>query len=128
MTCMKTDELSDVIDVDDLMTRCLGNLTFAERILNVFQDRCDADLADLEQAIEAHDLEQIGRIAHRLKGACANAAARSMQEKAADLWSAASKGSWEGVSERFGELRREWAHSEAAMASSRLAEAVPAPH
>jgi HPt (histidine-containing phosphotransfer) domain-containing protein len=97
-----------VIDFDDLMTRCLGNLEFADRILTVFQSRCETDLKELDQAIQANDIEQVERIAHRLKGACANAAAPRLASRAMDLWKVANQRKMESVPACFAALRSEW--------------------
>ena len=48
MTANQMGELARVINVDDLMSRCMGNLEFVDRILTIFQSRCEADLQELE--------------------------------------------------------------------------------
>ena len=108
MMSAQTETPSCVVDVDELLARCLGNLEFAERILAIFQDRCSTDLDDLERAIEAEDLERVAGITHRLKGACANAAAHSLCERISHLREAACGGENEDVSEQYRELRNDW--------------------
>ncbi len=100
--------VSDVIDVDDLMRRCLGNIDFANRILGLLTGRCEEDLAELECAIEEADCRRVGAIAHRLKGASASGAAHGLSRKADELCSAAAAGSTEAVTRVFHELRSEW--------------------
>ena len=64
MTATQFDALAKVINVDDLMGRCMGNLDFVERILTIFQSRCEEDLIALEDAIQAVDLPRVQQIAH----------------------------------------------------------------
>jgi HPt (histidine-containing phosphotransfer) domain-containing protein len=108
MTANQMGELARVINVDDLMSRCMGNLEFVDRILTIFQSRCEADLQELEQAIDAADFQQIQRISHRLKGACANAGASSLSTRASELWIAANKEFNDVVAARFAQFKQEW--------------------
>jgi len=102
------NEAQAVFDVDDLMARCLGNLEFAEHILALFQTRFGEDLAELEQMLAAGDAESVARLAHRLKGAAANAAAPSLKTLAAEIVQLAQARSLEGVRTRLADLREEW--------------------
>lgn len=108
MTTNQIDNLASVINVDDLMSRCMGNLEFVERILTIFHSRCEADLQELEAAIVASDLVQVQRISHRLKGACANAGASSLSARASELWTAANKEFTDVVAARFAQFKQEW--------------------
>lgn len=108
MTTTQFDALAKVINVDDLMSRCLGNLDFVERILTIFQSRCEADVVELEEAIQSSDLARVQRIAHRLKGACANAGATSLSTRANELWIAANKEFTDLLAARFVQFRQEW--------------------
>jgi HPt (histidine-containing phosphotransfer) domain-containing protein len=113
MTQTQLEGLSHAIDVDDLISRCMGNLDFVERILTIFQTRCEADLEELEAAIKAADFAQVQRIAHRLKGACANAGAGRLSARAGDLWNAASKEFADVVAARFAQFKEDWEHCSA---------------
>ena len=108
MTTTQFDALAKVINVDDLMGRCMGNLDFVERILTIFQSRCEEDLAALEDAIRAVDLPRVQQIAHRLKGACANAGANSLSARASELWTAANKEFTDVLAARCAQFRQEW--------------------
>jgi HPt (histidine-containing phosphotransfer) domain-containing protein len=108
MTTNQMDNLARVINVDDLMSRCMGNLEFVERILAIFQSRCEADLQELEEAVAASDFVRVQRIAHRLKGACANAGASDLSARASELWTAANKEFTDVVSARFAQFKQEW--------------------
>ena len=63
---------SPTLNTQELIARCMGNLEFAERLLDKFQGRLDADIVELEAAIDAEDADAIARVAHRIKGASAN--------------------------------------------------------
>ena len=65
-------ETTGVIDLESLEERCLGNVQLVERVLNKFTAQLEADLATLEEALEASDAETFRAIAHRLKGMSAN--------------------------------------------------------
>jgi HPt (histidine-containing phosphotransfer) domain-containing protein len=115
MTAAQKETLTNVVDVDELLGRCLGNLAFAERILAVFQQRCGTDLEELERAIDSEDLERVAAIAHRLKGACANAAAHSLYERITQLRKAACAGAIVDVSAHYRNLRNDWGNFVAAV-------------
>ncbi|MEX0937410.1 MAG: Hpt domain-containing protein [Pirellulales bacterium] len=111
-----TDALAGVIDVNELLTRCLGNVEFAGRILAMFQDRCAADVAELQRALDIDDAETVARVAHRLKGACANAAALGLKTKASRLEQAARELPLPEIAAQFHELRSEWLRFKEALA------------
>jgi HPt (histidine-containing phosphotransfer) domain-containing protein len=102
------DQGTRVFDREELVTRCLGNLAFAERILAKFQSRVDVDITELEQAVLAEDVEAVARVAHRLKGASASAAAYRLQERAARLEQSARQSSLAEIPAQFAQLRCEW--------------------
>jgi HPt (histidine-containing phosphotransfer) domain-containing protein len=119
MTLENAQDLSSVLNYDELLTRCLNRLDFAERMLDLFQTRSAEELADVEQAAERGDIEQVRRIAHRLAGAAANAAAFGVQQRAAELRIAATSGSAVDVQQRIADLRHEWQRVDAAISASR---------
>lgn len=102
------EEVASVLDIDDLVARCLGNLEFVDRVLAMFHQRCDEDLAELERAAEAGDTDTVVRLAHRLKGACANASAVTLRGRAEEVECAARRGSLNEARERLGDLQDEW--------------------
>jgi len=102
------DVVASVLDVDDLVARCLGNLEFVDRVLAMFHQRCDEDLAELERAADAGDTETVVRLAHRLKGACANASAVTLRARAEEVERAARQGLLDDARERLGNLHDEW--------------------
>jgi HPt (histidine-containing phosphotransfer) domain-containing protein len=102
------DDMASVIDHQALLTRCMNRLDFVERMLALFQDQCGVEVANLEQALDKRDMDSVRRIAHRLAGASANAAAVGLQARAAELRHAADAGSVEKTSQCMVELQREW--------------------
>src|SRR5262245_43984730 len=105
METMRTTELAGVIDCDALLMRCLNNLEFAERILGLFHGKCGEELAELEKAFDGGDMDTISKIAHRLAGASANAAASGLHSRASELRHAAVEGSSEKTSQCLQELK-----------------------
>ena len=99
---------SSVFNSDELLARCMGNASFAERVLAKFLDRCALDLEELTRAAESRDANAIAATAHRIKGAAANVAAKRLRERAAvieDLGRAARLGD---VPENITSLQQEW--------------------
>ena len=126
MTTTQFDALAKVINVDDLMSRCMGNLDFVERILTIFQSRCEADVVELEEAIQSADLPRVQRIAHRLKGACANAGATNLSQRASELWSAANKEFTDVLAARSVQFRQEWNECTAILTNDVSQNSLPA--
>ena len=90
----------------------------------MLQDRCTADLEDLDQAIAEEDVETIASIAHRLKGAYANAAAATLKSHASNLEEAALCGKLPKVEETWRSLRETWNDFNAAISKSRSTSGV----
>ncbi|WP_425400648.1 Hpt domain-containing protein [Aeoliella sp.] len=108
---MKTESLdrySKVLDVQDLMSRCMGNIEFACRVLQILSERCDSDIDGLEQAAAQQDFDQIYHISHRLKGAFANASATNMSRLADEVCTASRAKNESDSLEKTCKLRDEW--------------------
>jgi HPt (histidine-containing phosphotransfer) domain-containing protein len=108
MSLQSLQALESVIDHDALLMRCLNKIDFAERMLALFQERCIEEMSDLVGAVERRDLEAVRKIAHRMSGACANAAAFGLQARVTELRKAADAGSIDEVVMRMEALEREW--------------------
>ncbi len=109
------DQMAMVIDVEDLMDRCLGNIEFARRILAVLQELGDENLAGLEEALAAEDADAIARLAHCLKGASANASALGLRAQAAEIEHAARQCSLGEIPAHLENLRHEWSRFNSAV-------------
>ncbi len=97
-----------VIDLGDLMTRCLNNIELAQRVIVMFQETSDEDFIRIEEAVAAEDTESIAHLAHRLKGASANIAASGLCDQAAKLEQAARRGLLAEIPGHLENLRQEW--------------------
>ncbi|MEN6493785.1 MAG: Hpt domain-containing protein [Thermoguttaceae bacterium] len=104
-----SSQLASVVDRQELLNRCLGDLALVERVLAIFQSRFDADLEELERAVEANDLEQITRVAHRIKGASANMAAHGLRQRAASIEELARRQVLAEIPPHLQGLHAEWA-------------------
>ncbi len=118
MSLIDTPSLSGVIDLDELMTRCLNNLDFAERMLHLFENRCGEDLIELERAFDQGDIEKARRVSHRFAGASANAAAGRLHGRATELRNELREGSLDTARPRLNQLRQEWQRFSEAMSSN----------
>jgi HPt (histidine-containing phosphotransfer) domain-containing protein len=74
-----------VLDVEDLLRRCMGNRQFASRIVRAFLAQLEADLSELDTAIAEENAALIAIIAHRVKGASSNVSARRLSQAAAAI-------------------------------------------
>lgn len=108
MTTNSLNHLDGYINVDDLVKRCMGNLDFATRILGMLNDRCEADLGELEAALSDYDPQKIAKISHRLKGALANSGAYNLCQQAAKVCENAPTSTREEIADQVTQLRREW--------------------
>ncbi len=79
------DVATSVLNQEELLSRCLGNVDLAERLLNRFQTEFARGLEELEQLVEAKDSETVCRVSHRLKGAAANISAADLQSALDEL-------------------------------------------
>jgi HPt (histidine-containing phosphotransfer) domain-containing protein len=92
---------AEVIDLESLEARCLGSLQLLERVLNKFTVQLEADLATLEQALQARDTELIRAVAHRLKGMSANVEAWPLHECAKEAEELAQRHDVDELAERL---------------------------
>jgi len=95
------------LDYEALLKRCAGNREFVARLFGKFRHQVGADVAQLEEAVEAHDAERLAATAHRLKGVAANLAGEPLRQAAAQLEGAGRSGNLEGAEVAIGRLRAE---------------------
>ena len=79
------DTSGQVLDLPQLLGRCLGNLDLAERCLVRFEQRLRADLEEVERTVDAQDYAALTQVAHRVKGSAATVSAISLADAAAAL-------------------------------------------
>jgi len=102
-------ESSDVMDVDALIERCMGNIDFVMRVLDRFQQRFPEELDELEEAASLRDAQRIAMLAHRIKGESATASASKMQQTLDEIEEMSLSGRVEEIPVRIKQLRGEWA-------------------
>ena len=73
------------LNFDELLHRCLGNRELAQRVLTKFQVLFAHELQAMRQRFEAGDWEEVGRLAHRVRGSAANVAAAELSRLATEL-------------------------------------------
>ena len=78
-------ESEEIFDRDELLNRCLGNLEFAERILDRFSTDFTQKLTDLRQLADAGEVDGMLRLTHQMKGTAANIAAHRLRACLATL-------------------------------------------
>jgi HPt (histidine-containing phosphotransfer) domain-containing protein len=124
MSLGQLENLSSVIDQNELLTRCLNNLDFAERMVALFQEQFCEEMTVLEQAFEQGNLDAVGKVAHRLQGACANAAAFGLKARAANVRNAVNEGSREKTTQCVSELQEEWRRFSSIVGQDKVASSV----
>ncbi len=61
---------------DELLTRCMGEVEFAQKILREFLDSSEPLLDQIGSSIEQDSVQEAARTVHRLKGTAATVAAK----------------------------------------------------
>ena len=77
-----------VLELWELMQRCLGKPDLAKRVLARFLTQLGGDIVRIGNALDQQDYVTAREVSHRLKGAAANVAAHAIQEQAHALESA----------------------------------------
>ncbi len=108
MNQAEQEQIAPIIDLDDLMARCLNNIELAQRVIVMFQESSDENFIGIEEAVAAKDTESIAHLAHRLKGASANVAASGLCDQAAELEQAARRCLLAEIPGHLENLRQEW--------------------
>ena len=97
-----------VVNLEELLERCMGNLDLVERVLQKFQETFPQELAKLESALEIGNAEQLAHVVHRVKGISASISAAGLQRAAAELEGLCCAGRMGDVPRQIDRLRREW--------------------
>ena len=99
---------SELLNLEELRNRCMGNIQFVQRVLKKFQQRIPEELAELEKALELSDTEQIARIAHRVKGTSASVSANGLKQAATEIEDLSRAGHITDIPACIEHLRDEW--------------------
>ena len=94
------------VDLTALRELTSGDAEFESELVGTFLQSGDQCLADIIQALAAHDLDTVGRRAHSLKGASANIHAHSLSAAASQLETAARQGALPKVTALVDEIRQ----------------------
>jgi HPt (histidine-containing phosphotransfer) domain-containing protein len=106
----------EVLDLQGLLDRCMGNLDLVQRLLEKFESWVPAELAELEQALALEDPERIAQAAHRIKGSSANISALGLQRAASEVVERSRSGRLADLRACVDDLRWQWAQYVAAFA------------
>lgn len=101
-------ERTDVLNADELLKRCLGKIEFMEHVLGLLLERGGLDIASLKEAISNDDYGTAYQIAHRLKGAFANASANQLSRLAEEICEDSQAGNTDRVHEKLVLLEANW--------------------
>ena len=73
----------EYMDVESALTRIGGNADLYKKLLKIFLT--ETHIEELEKAINNDDNEQIVRLAHTVKGVCANLSLENLKLTATDI-------------------------------------------
>jgi HPt (histidine-containing phosphotransfer) domain-containing protein len=97
-----------VMNMEELINRCMGNIDLVQRVLEKFGQRLPEDLEELERALEAGNTEEVARVAHRLKGSSASVSAEGIASAASRIEEAGRAGRSAEIPMALDRLRSEW--------------------
>lgn len=92
----------------ELLARCAGQAQICKTVLGKYTEQMNSDLPQLACALNQSDLEQVSRLAHRIKGASANVAAEEVRSFAAELEVVATQDQVDKAKLLLEELRCAW--------------------
>ncbi len=96
-----------LIDAEELLGRCMGNLPLMQRLLNNFVKHLGSDLASLKLAVEHTNLTEVARLAHKVKGTALSVSALGLARAAEILESSVAKVEVTGLSEIVSRMEHE---------------------
>lgn len=102
------EKSGNVLDLEGLLARSMGNLDRAERIIAKFLDRVPDELVRIEQSVETEDAQRTARLTHTLKGAAATLSAQALREALARLEAMARCDEMEDASACLAQVRHQW--------------------
>ena len=82
---VESQKLADIYDISVLLEHSIGDIEFAEELLERFHSRLDPVRQSLEACLRNGDLEEAARVAHSLKGEAGTVAAHRLHDVAASL-------------------------------------------
>jgi Amt family ammonium transporter len=103
----KEGDSEQPIDTDALLDRCMGDVAFAESLLETFKRDCGQRFDEILRHADERDMQAAGQAAHGLKGIAGTVAASNVQTIAAELEAASKAGDVDGVRDLVDSLRNE---------------------
>ncbi len=95
-------------DLQALLSRTMGDRTFAKKVVEIFLQSTPETLEALETAIEDSDAKAIARWAHTLKGSAANIGGMLLSELAKLINQSADAGKLNHLPKQFTKLKKEF--------------------
>jgi HPt (histidine-containing phosphotransfer) domain-containing protein len=99
---------SDVLDLQGLCDRCMGNIELVRRVLDKFEQRLPEELVELERVLELGDAAKIALVAHRIKGNSSNVSAVGLQQAAEKIEDLSRVGRVADVAAHLRSLHEQW--------------------
>jgi len=96
------------VHLDELVERCMGNVSLAMRLLEESPGYLVEDFKHLVESGEDADPREVATLAHRLKGAAANVGAHQLSDVLARIERQGRSGEWPSVPDPRNELESEW--------------------
>jgi len=84
-----------VLDMDQLRDICMEDQDLMRELVTSLIDDAKAQIPELERAVESADATKCARVAHYVKGACANVGAVSMATILQNIERSAGEGDFE---------------------------------
>jgi HPt (histidine-containing phosphotransfer) domain-containing protein len=125
MNTTSHDQIDGIINVDELLVRCMGNVEIAERVLTKFQNRFSIDLSELQKGLGEQNPDLIGQAAHRIKGASANVSAPALYALASEIERLARAEQIAEISRHVERLQDEWTRFADSVSVLQLTACVP---
>jgi CheY-like chemotaxis protein/HPt (histidine-containing phosphotransfer) domain-containing protein len=97
---------ADVLQQDELLTRCGGDVEFARKLLRSFAEQLPQDRVRLTEAVQERSADAVV-VAHALKGTAGNMAAGPLRHAAAELESGCRHSDWDGSRARLDKVLAE---------------------
>ncbi len=94
---VSAEGMNILIDREGALDRLGGDEELFMELVQLFMENAPEQIAQLEEAIKAMDIDTARRASHSLKGSAANVGVVNVQQEAFQAESAAKNGDWEGL-------------------------------
>jgi len=110
------DDDDGVFDLDEVLARVEGDRVLLGELVALYRTESPKMAREIRRSAETGDMQALERVAHGLKGACANLAARGAKKAALALELMGRERIVDGIEPRLDELDRELARLDKALA------------